>query len=126
MEEPAGQWEYITEMVYANADDPNIRKFLRERWPEVKSWPKYSVEALIPRLNAFGKNGWELVTLQPVALGEKQDVLMTGDRSFWTECLSCRLQEASEGDQLGAVIVPWMKVEDSSGAPNVEINALRE
>ena len=36
--------------------------------------PKYSVYALMPQLNEFGQQGWELVSLEPVQEGRNGDL----------------------------------------------------
>jgi hypothetical protein len=48
---------------------------------------------LIPELNEIGKLGWELVSLQPVIMGENGDIQVIGDPylggSKWTRRYLC-------------------------------------
>jgi hypothetical protein len=68
------QWEYFSETVSADANVEPQRSFLKNRWP---SWlpPIYAVQSLIPRMNALGQEGWELVHMEPIpGLGANGDV----------------------------------------------------
>jgi hypothetical protein len=71
------RWEYRTTVFYAKANDPETKAYLRSVWP---SWepPVHAPQALIPKLNDYGVDGWELVHIQPVFLDEHADVLMHG------------------------------------------------
>lgn len=64
-------WEYYTTTLAANT----------ERWPvpirddiPVGEHPKFSAYSLIPQLNIFGANGWELLSLEPVQQGRNGDL----------------------------------------------------
>jgi hypothetical protein len=57
------RWEYLT--FFVSADAERQREFLQQRWPDWKA-PKHAPEAMIPELNAFGEEGWELVHMEPV------------------------------------------------------------
>ena len=66
------QWEhFVTTLV---ADAKNAEDYLRSNWPTQK-FPKYFPASLIPQLDVFGRQGWELVTAQPVTMGENGDVV---------------------------------------------------
>jgi hypothetical protein len=67
------RWEYWTCFLEANAE--REQDFLAEtlQWKRI---PKYAVESLVPQLDRYGRDGWELVELRPVALGINHDVLM--------------------------------------------------
>lgn len=67
------QWEYTTAIMYANVEDKGVRDYLKGRWPAWKP-PKYAPEALIPRLNDYGKDGWELISIENVYLGNNWDI----------------------------------------------------
>jgi hypothetical protein len=72
---------------------------------QLRDWkegiPAYTPEALVPRLNAYGEQGWELIHMQPTAVGGKADVLLmdnSGTR-FWTHTYFCvfkRMKEAGD------------------------------
>lgn len=78
------RWEYLTTFLEADA----VRE--ADILAEMRDWksgiPKFAPEALMPRMNALGEQGWKLVHMQPVFVGQKQDVLAmdgSGTRS-WT------------------------------------------
>jgi hypothetical protein len=83
------QWEYFTTFLQAQANfEMDFLERLRD-WKE--GIPAHTPESLIPRLNAYGEEGWELIHMQPVAIGNKSDVLMidnSGSRS-WTYNYFC-------------------------------------
>ena len=68
------QWDYLT--TFLTADARQEEAFLLQ----MKSWksgiPAYTPEALIPRLNSLGDDGWELVHMEPVKVGDNADVLV--------------------------------------------------
>ena len=83
------EWEYLT--TFIQADAAKEEHFLRE----YKDWkgdiPQHTPESLMPRLDFLGQEGWELVHMQPVFAGQKQDVLIhdnSGARS-WTSTYFC-------------------------------------
>lgn len=69
------RWEYITQFVFADIEFPGVKDYFKEAFsPEYKP-PKYSPEAMIPELNSWGAEGWELVHMEPVAgVGKNFDV----------------------------------------------------
>jgi hypothetical protein len=73
--EAVERWEHCIERLTADAAEQ--RTFLEREWPG-RRFPRYAPEALIPLLDRYGKEGWELVALQPVALGVNGDVLVAG------------------------------------------------
>ena len=74
------KWEYRTVTFYARADEPETRAYLRSLWP---SWepPRSAPQALIPKLNEYGANGWELVHIQPVYMDQDANVLVHGGQN---------------------------------------------
>jgi hypothetical protein len=68
------QWEYFTTFLQAEAKlEADFLEQLRD-WKE--GIPQFTPEAPIPRMNALGEQGWELVHMQPVGVGAKADVLV--------------------------------------------------
>ncbi|HEY7349109.1 MAG TPA: hypothetical protein VH599_12420 [Ktedonobacterales bacterium] len=59
-------WEHL--VVYLEADARQQASFLQEKWPGQK-FPMYAAQALMPLLDDFGRQGWELVSIQPVIVG---------------------------------------------------------
>lgn len=79
------QWEYLT--LFLEADAEREADILMEMRDWKSGIPNYAPEALIPRLNALGEQGWELVHMQPARVGSKSDVLMFDSASgtrVWT------------------------------------------
>lgn len=78
------KWEYYT--LFLKADARREEEFLQS----IASWkdgiPLYTPESLIPGLNTLGAEGWELVHMEPVVVGNKGDVLVqdsgSGGRSW--------------------------------------------
>jgi hypothetical protein len=84
------QWEYMTTFVQAEARLEE--DFLRQMRDWKEGIPPFTPEALIPRLNAYGADGWELVHMQPVGVGNKGDVLVQdggGGSRYWSSAYFC-------------------------------------
>ena len=68
------RWEYLTRFMYANVENENALDHFLIQWPGEKP-RKYEPETMIPELNTLGKQGWELVHMQPIgAVGKNRDV----------------------------------------------------
>ena len=83
------QWEYLT--TFLQADARLEEDFLTQYRDWKDGIPVYTPEALMPRLNAYGEQGWELMQIEPVGIGSKGDVLMqdgSGSR-FWSNNYFC-------------------------------------
>lgn len=83
------QWEYLTTFIQSDArleEDYLLR--LRD-WKD--GIPPYTPEALMPRLNALGEQGWELVYIRPVVPGGKADVLLMDNSNsrVWASTYFC-------------------------------------
>ena len=67
------KWQYLSVFVEAEAEP--VMDYLEE----IKSWkngvPRNTPESMIPRLDAYGQDGWELVHMQPVVVGRNADIL---------------------------------------------------
>jgi hypothetical protein len=88
------QWEYYTTFLKAEAQyELQFLETLRD-WKE--GIPQFTPEALIPRLNAMGEDGWELVHMQPVVVGTKADVMITA-AGTWTSTYFCVFKRAKSG-----------------------------
>jgi hypothetical protein len=83
------RWEYRTD--FLKADAQREEDFLRQYRDWKEGIPPYAVEALMPRLNALGDQGWELVHMQPAFVGGKEDVLMHDSQTgrVWTSSYFC-------------------------------------
>lgn len=97
------KWEYLTTFVEARANNKEIRNFIKETFD--KKARKHSPEAMIPDLNKLGADGWELLTMEPVAdVGGKEDILMTNDRK-WTSTFFCVFKRRMPDTALPVVAV---------------------
>jgi hypothetical protein len=82
------KWEYLTTFVDAQAKNKDIKNYIKETFD--KKPRKHSPEAMIPDLNKLGAEGWELITMEPVAeVGGKEDILITGEGRKWTSTFFC-------------------------------------
>ena len=61
---------------------------LQANFPD-KTFPRYAVQASLPRLNATGVQGWELVRMVPVIIGKNGDVEITAAVDKWTYTYFC-------------------------------------
>lgn len=78
------RWEYLTTFLEADAEREADALLAMRDWKS--GIPQHAPEALMLRLNALGDQGWELIHMQPVYIGQKQDVLMfdTSSGRAWT------------------------------------------
>lgn len=68
------KWEYLSRFMYANVENENALDYFLVHFPGEKPM-KYEPETMIPELNALGRQGWELVHMQPIgAVGKNRDV----------------------------------------------------
>lgn len=69
------QWEYLTTFLEADALSSAALAALGY---DPKKLPKHSPLFLKPELDQYGQQGWELVSLEPVARGSNGDVWVQG------------------------------------------------
>ena len=83
------RWEYLS--LYLEADAEREMAYLMETRSWKEGVPRNTPEAMIPELNALGDQGWELVHMQPVAIGRNADVLMyeNSNTRTWTNIWFC-------------------------------------
>jgi hypothetical protein len=84
------KWEYLSVFVEAEAEP--VMDYLEQ----IKSWkngvPRYTPESMIPRLDAYGQDGWELIHMQPVVVGKNADILAADSGrgiASWTSSYFC-------------------------------------
>ncbi len=84
------KWEYLTEFVWADIKNTGWEEYRKEHWPKFQP-EKFAPESMIPRLNMRGDAGWELVSMQPVYVGNNYDVgFPTGTGgAYWTHIYFC-------------------------------------
>jgi hypothetical protein len=74
------------EYISTDAKDTQTKDFLATYFPG-RQFPRYAVEAALQRLDELGAQGWELVHMEPVDLGENGDIRTGG--GFWTNTYFC-------------------------------------
>ena len=83
------KWEYMTRFVAANIETDDVERFLEQSWPHQSQLPKYSPQAMIPELNMWGEQGWEIIHMQPVWIGKNHDVHNYGYSRDYTNVYFC-------------------------------------
>ncbi len=84
------RWEYRTVFLWPNMEDRGAKEALKAVWSEGVKPFKYRVEAMIPQLNEWGADGWELVHMQPVFVGRNHDVQVNaGEGTWWSNAYFC-------------------------------------
>lgn len=79
------QWEYLTTFMTADIDNPGAREYMAMYWPGEKK-AQYAPQSLVPAMNDLGREGWELVHMEPVAkVGSKGDVGFITGQGLTTE-----------------------------------------
>jgi len=68
------KWEYLTEFIRANIENEGVKAFLQEKYTNWKNPPKYAPQTMIPYLNKRGEQGWELIHIEPVRIGDNYDI----------------------------------------------------
>jgi len=58
--------------------------------------PVHSPYSLIPQLNWYGEKGWELLSIQPVAKGKKEDVQLPVPTGQWGKTYFCTFKRPVE------------------------------
>lgn len=84
------EWEYLT--IFVRAEAALVKDYLEEHWDWKSGIPRNTPESMIPRLDALGRDGWELVTMQPVFVGNNADVLAVDSgrgQAGWTSTYFC-------------------------------------
>lgn len=81
-------WEYLSEITYANNENGGWKEYRDKTWPGFNP-PKFAPQTMIPFLNSRARDGWELVSMQPVAVGGNLDVLTHCPNSVYTNAYFC-------------------------------------
>lgn len=86
------KWEYTSVFVHAHIDNEGAKDYIKSRWPQWDGPKKYSPETLIPELDRFGQDGWELVSMEPVMVGGNHDIAFIsgmGAPTRWSNIYFC-------------------------------------
>lgn len=89
-------WEYLT--LFVQADAKREEAFLEQFRDWKEAIPRHTPESMIPQLNSLGEQGWELVHMQPVWVGEKRDLRITDNSGMgtWTSNYFCVFKRPAE------------------------------
>ena len=82
------QWEYLTEFIWASVDNEGWNEYKQAIWPNWKPKGRHTPLRMIPQLNSRGKEGWELVHMQPVGVDRDRDVFIAATGAVTTETWS--------------------------------------
>jgi len=83
------KWEYWTEFISADIEKEGTKAFLQQSLPNWKNPPKFTPETMIPRLNSWGEEGWELVHMEPVLIGKNVDVYFDHSANNYSNIYFC-------------------------------------
>ena len=93
------KWEYTSVFINASVDNDGAKQYIKERWPEWVGLKKYSPETLIPELDRFGMDGWELVNMEPVVVGGNHDIAFVtsaGAPTQWSNIYFCAFKRRKQ------------------------------
>jgi hypothetical protein len=87
------RWEYTSTFLRADIDGNGAREYAARRWPSGREFKQYSPEAMIPELDGYGRDGWELINMEPVMVGKNADVGFPSGGNFprtaWSNVYFC-------------------------------------
>jgi len=83
------RWEYLTTIL--EADMKNVDTITVTGDWETAEAPAHSPEAMMPQMDKLGAKGWELVHMEPVYAGKKNDIMLHegGGSRRWTSRYFC-------------------------------------
>ena len=91
------QWEYLPTYIEANAKKKEIREYLKQNFPGLKRPQRFMVEAIMPEINAYGEEGWELVHMEPVGRVAKNGRVLIGVSWRWSNVYFCVFKRRKPG-----------------------------
>lgn len=85
------RWEYFT--TFLTADVNTQKRDFIAMFPDIDSTAKYDPRAMIPELDSLGRDGWELVHMEPVLVGNNLDICIGSTEATsirpWTHTYFC-------------------------------------
>ncbi|MEM9955794.1 MAG: hypothetical protein AAF846_29615 [Chloroflexota bacterium] len=117
-------WEYRSIFIEADTRDKQVKDFVEQTFN--KKAKRYSPEALIPTLNEYGKDGWELIHMEPIPrVGGKENIQFAPHH--WTNTYFCVFKRAmaNESDTVeafSAQVAPATETDSAPEPPPIELN----
>jgi hypothetical protein len=85
------QWEYFT--TFLTAEVNTQKRELVDMFPDIRTAARYDPRAMVPELDSLGRDGWELVHMEPVIVGNNADVCIGSTEQTsvrpWTNTYFC-------------------------------------
>ena len=83
------RWEYLTTILEADMKNTDTVNAAND-WGATEA-PAHSPEAMMPQMDKLGAKGWELVHMEPVYAGKKNDIMLHegGGSRRWTSKYFC-------------------------------------
>lgn len=92
-------WEYLSIFLEADVKDKAQKSHIEETFG--KKAKRHSPESMIPELNKLGKEGWELVHMEPVPkVGGKENIQF--DPYNWSNTYFCVFKRGDEKSSVQA------------------------
>lgn len=86
-------WEYVTRFIFADIENNGAREYISKNYNFSYSIPKFTPLSLIPILNQYGAEGWELIHIEPIRMvGKNHDIYYhSGDanNTQWSNVYFC-------------------------------------
>lgn len=76
------RWQYKTAVLAADISNDGAQATIGDLFPG-RQPPKHTPETLMPLLNEFGEDGWELVSLEPIVMVEDHRVTTSGRTNLY-------------------------------------------
>ena len=84
------KWEYTSTILFANVDNEGAKEYIKNRWPKWTTVRQFSPETIIPELDKFGNEGWELMHMEPVAIqDENMSIAFSGTQRIVSSAQFC-------------------------------------
>lgn len=119
------QWEYLSIFLEADAKDKETKQFIQEKFS--KKAKRHSPEAMIPDLNKYGTEGWELIHMEPVPkVGGKENIQL--DPYRWTNTYFCVLKrqiKQAEPEPIQAMSAQAIEAEPEVELPPMSLDPNR-
>jgi hypothetical protein len=114
------QWEYLTKFCEASARSKEKRQFLKQTL-NVRRPPAYTPESMIPELNALGRDGWELIHMEPVQRVNSKGKILFSPGWRWSNVYFCVFKRRRSVPQVMPVTAHGQPAFNGSGAASAPV-----